>query len=255
MTGVKHGIYDLDRLIKMLAIDETGDQLIVTEEGIYPVEKYLMARFHMFRQVYQHKTVIAAESVLISLLNRAATLAKNGKLETPSKDSFFGRILRAESISEISIRDYLDFDDHTLWFTMKVWAEGSDTILSDLSRRLLTRKLFKLKTLTGDQTEIENRLNNVREFLVKENIDPDYYLINYQSKDTPYKPYDPTDNNPTTSIFVKEENAPEGYIEIIQRSEIIRSLMKENYSITQIVYPASVNGKRVREKIEELLLN
>ena len=52
--------------------------LVVEEKGIYSVEKFLVARRLMYWQVYLHKTVIAADAMLVSILLRARQLAKEG---------------------------------------------------------------------------------------------------------------------------------------------------------------------------------
>ena len=79
MTGVKYGIFDLEWIIKSLEINEATDQLYVSARGLYAVEDYLQARYYMFRQVYFHRTLRSAESVLQSLLRRALILFESGE--------------------------------------------------------------------------------------------------------------------------------------------------------------------------------
>ena len=57
-TGVRYGVYDLDRLRQCLMIVEGTDgfELGLDIHGIHPLEDLLMARYHMFLQVYFHKT-------------------------------------------------------------------------------------------------------------------------------------------------------------------------------------------------------
>src|SRR4030095_8418344 len=47
MTGAKYGIYDLEWIINALAIDESEDRIYVEARGVYAVEEYLQARYHM----------------------------------------------------------------------------------------------------------------------------------------------------------------------------------------------------------------
>ena len=79
MTGAKYGNYDLEWIIKSLEIDEENDRLYVSARGIYAVEGYLQARYYMFRQVYFHRTLRSAETVLRSILRRALQLFQNGE--------------------------------------------------------------------------------------------------------------------------------------------------------------------------------
>lgn len=64
-TGVVEGAVGLDRIIKMLEI--VDDELVVEGQGIYSIEKFLIARRLMYWQVYLHKTVVAAEQLLIQI--------------------------------------------------------------------------------------------------------------------------------------------------------------------------------------------
>jgi uncharacterized protein len=63
-SGVSEGVVSWDRIIKMLNI--SGDQLVIDEKGIYSIEKFIIARRLMYWQVYLHKTVIAAEKLLLA---------------------------------------------------------------------------------------------------------------------------------------------------------------------------------------------
>ncbi|MCX7011275.1 MAG: HD domain-containing protein, partial [Candidatus Sumerlaeota bacterium] len=94
MTGVKYGIYDLERILKMLRMDEAGGRIVLSAKGLMPLEKYLQSRYHMYRQVYFHKAVTAAEVLLASLLRRAGALALKGALAgADDPDSRLGRFL------------------------------------------------------------------------------------------------------------------------------------------------------------------
>ncbi|MCK7539813.1 MAG: hypothetical protein MZV63_57370 [Marinilabiliales bacterium] len=64
-TGVVEGSVGSDRIIKMLNI--VDDRLVIEEKGIYSIENFLIARRLMYWQVYMHKTVIAAERVLVAV--------------------------------------------------------------------------------------------------------------------------------------------------------------------------------------------
>src|SRR5690606_23477880 len=77
-TGVKYGVFDLEWIIKSIEINEADDQLYISAPGIYAVEDYLQARYYMFRQVYFHRTLRAAEAVLRALLRRALDVVAQG---------------------------------------------------------------------------------------------------------------------------------------------------------------------------------
>ena len=56
----------------------SDDQLVVEAKGIYSIEKFLIARRLMYWQVYFHKTVIAAENLLVKLLQTGQGSCGNG---------------------------------------------------------------------------------------------------------------------------------------------------------------------------------
>ena len=75
-TGVAEGTIGTERIIKMLNV--VDDQLVVESKGIYSIEKFLIARRLMYWQVYFHKTVMAAENILVKTLQRANSDCRKG---------------------------------------------------------------------------------------------------------------------------------------------------------------------------------
>lgn len=57
-TGVKYGVFDLDRLVNVLTlvIENKKKRLAVKLEGVQAVEQYVLAKYFIAHQVYQHKT-------------------------------------------------------------------------------------------------------------------------------------------------------------------------------------------------------
>ena len=149
-SGVSEGIIGTDRLIEMLAVHE--GQLVLEEKAIYSVEKFIVARRLMYWQVYLHKTVVAAEYMLINALRRAKYLAKSGValFASPALDLF----LRTDVTKDLFQRDhqYLDafaqLDDHDIWGAIKVWQGHNDAILSFLCSSIINRNLFKIEVAT-----------------------------------------------------------------------------------------------------------
>lgn len=76
-SGVSEGIVSWERIIIMLNIAK--GELAIDAKGIYPVEKFIIARRLMYWQVYLHKTVLAAEMLLVKILQRAKELATDRK--------------------------------------------------------------------------------------------------------------------------------------------------------------------------------
>jgi hypothetical protein len=146
-TGVSEGIIGSERLIEML--DVRNGNLVLEEKGIYSVEKFIVARRLMYWQVYLHKTVVAAEFMLIHALRRAKFLVKNGEtlFASPTLQYFLETDLDLDAFrSDASILDkFANLDDYDILGALKVWQFHKDQILSILSNRLVNRRLFKIE--------------------------------------------------------------------------------------------------------------
>ncbi|HNU09071.1 MAG TPA: HD domain-containing protein, partial [Pyrinomonadaceae bacterium] len=127
MTGAKYGVFDLEWIIKSLEIDEESDRIYVAARGLYAVEDYLQARYYMFRQVYFHRTLRAAEAMLQALLRRAFMIFKDDPSRLyVSRETAFEKILRRE---RLSLTEHLSFDDHDVMFHIKRWQTAADPVL------------------------------------------------------------------------------------------------------------------------------
>lgn len=147
-TGVSEGVIGYDRIIKMLNV--VGGELVVEEKGLYSIEKFLIARRIMYWQVYLHKTVMAAEVMLIKIFERAKSLCENGWepavsepllqiLRKPlNKDSF-----KEDRLSNLKV--FASVDDYDIVMALKIFMESDDRVLSFLSTSLLNRNIFRLK--------------------------------------------------------------------------------------------------------------
>jgi len=147
-TGVTEGAVGYERIIKMLKV--VNDQLVVERKGIYSIEKYLISRRLMYWQVYLHKTVIAAEQMLVKALSRARELAFSGTIvfATPALQAF----LYPGSLSEKPLDDtdhlldqFSKLDDTDIFASIKAWVDHPDRILSMLSEGLLNRNLSAIR--------------------------------------------------------------------------------------------------------------
>ena len=146
-TGVTEGNIGTERIINML--DVVNDKLVVEEKGIYSIEKFLIARRLMYWQVYLHKTVVSAESMLIKVLKRAKELLNDGKEVHTSY--FLGKFLKNnytafdfEKKSKL-LDNFAELDDFDIYSSLKYWKNNPDFVLSSLSKMILNRKLLKIK--------------------------------------------------------------------------------------------------------------
>lgn len=144
-TGVSEGVISYNRIIKMLDVHQ--GELVVEEKGIYSIEKFLIARRLMYWQVYLHKTGVAAERMLIHVLQRAHELVVAGEtLEMPRHLGWFLSWKPGDAFEPAELLSHFArLDDHDITAAIKYWSEAQDFTLAFLSKGLLDRKLFRLE--------------------------------------------------------------------------------------------------------------
>lgn len=188
-TGVTEGSIANERIIKMLNI--ANGELVVEAKGIYSVEKFLIARRLMYWQVYMHKTVVAAERMLIKILSRAKYLAMRGEdiFASPALKFFlYNKISASDFANDESIRMFTLLDDNDIMTAIKVWMSSGDKVLSSLSTAFINRKLFHIEL--SRQPFAPHRLQMVREAINKKMGIPmdeiEYYMLSGQLSSKTY---------------------------------------------------------------------
>ena len=143
-SGVSEGVIGYDRILKMLAVHD--GQLMVEEKGIYSVEKFLVARRQMYWQVYLHKTVLAAEKMLVKIVERVRDIyskTDNALITLSPLDFFLGEFTGEMNTS--ALEKFCAVDDHDVMHAIKRWNKHPDKILSLLCNRFLNRQLYKTR--------------------------------------------------------------------------------------------------------------
>ena len=191
-TGVAEGVINTDRIIKMLTV--VNDQLVVEGKGIYSIEKFIISRRLMYWQVYLHKTVIAAEFMLINILKRAQELASEDipLFGSPVLHLFLYSNLTIEHFLEERkwIEDFAKLDDYDILSAIKVWTTHSDAILSWLCKSLVDRHLYKVEIQNepfdpGYVSSLKDK--TAAQFHVQEE-EIDYFLVEGTVTNNAYNP-------------------------------------------------------------------
>ncbi len=155
-TGVSEGVISFDRMIKMYNV--SNGELVIEEKGIYSVENFLISRRLMYWQVYLHKTVIAAEQLLVKILERARELSTRGAdlFASPALKHFLvNNVSEQAFFSEPAhLEQFTRLDDQDIFTSIKVWASHPDHILSELCRMLTARNLYRIE-ISNDAPDAE----------------------------------------------------------------------------------------------------
>ncbi len=170
MTGVRYGLLDLDWLLAALRLhlppgEEAAALAVDGEKGLTAVEGFFLNRLYMYRQVYLHKAVRAADAVSRALFLRLQNLGP-----VPGTPPALEALLRGESVST---RAFLQLDDASLRAAVRVYAENDDPVLRQLAARQRDRRLFKSMRLHPD-APIHNAEARLHEVLREGGYDPMY---------------------------------------------------------------------------------
>ncbi len=239
MTGVKYGVYDLEWIIKSLEINEADDQLYVSAHGLHAVEDYLQARYYMFRQVYFHRTLRSAETILQSLLRRALQLFQGGQPLWHAPGTAFERILSGE---KLTLKEHLELDDSDVIYYIKQWQLSSDPILADLSKRFLNRRLLKAFDLDMPEDQRQQFVDRSRSLVEAHGFDPEYYFIEDKAGDVPHYFYTSDSSKPKNLIYVEDGFSHPVIREISEISSAVRGLQAE-YRIHRICFPSELKDE------------
>ncbi|MDW8169478.1 MAG: HD domain-containing protein [Acidobacteriota bacterium] len=246
MTGAKYGFYDLEWILHTLEIAPEQECLYVAAKGLYAVEEYLQARYYMFRQVYFHRNLRAAEAMLRSIFRRAIDLMASDCLQHIVPDSVMAKVLRRESLST---EEYLALDDHDIMFHIKWWTKEPDPILSDLASRFLHRRLFKSVDVQVNAERRRRFLEQARRIVEAAGFDPRYYLVEDRASDIPYLgPYSPETSGPENRIYVEANGGSRTLREITEVSPAIRRLRR--FHIDRLCFPEAVS-ETIRNLVEQ----
>lgn len=138
-AGVNYGRYDLGRIIdsaREIGARGTQTQLGFDADGLWAVEELLMARHHMHRQVYGHKTRLATDI----MATRALRLAID---EGVLPERAYRVDMKADEVDITD--DFLDgYLQQTDALVLQTLSEApADSPVRDLAERLLQRRLLR----------------------------------------------------------------------------------------------------------------
>ncbi len=170
LAGVSYGTYNIPALVDSIVITPQG-HLALMENRLDAMMHFVVSRHAMYRQVYQHRVLLAADTLNKAVVDRARVLGE--KLEFA--DETMRVALSARSANDLDLATMFSMRESWWRYHLSRWASGSDSILSDLSNRILNRRLFKTIRTEGDAHK-QNVREKAVEALTSLGLDPRYYL-------------------------------------------------------------------------------
>ena len=157
MCGVKYAYFDWKWIFQNIKIKEVPIikyknvnnhdkyRLVIDgSKGIYSLESFIISRYHMYEQVYNHKTTQSFESIIKNIFNRLLYLKKtteNFNEIVPFTQDYLVKFLDNPN----DLESFLKLDDVFLFNQFVHWQDCcQDRILKKLCARIVNRKSFKL---------------------------------------------------------------------------------------------------------------
>ncbi|MDD8048653.1 MAG: HD domain-containing protein [Thomasclavelia sp.] len=209
-TGTTYGQFDLSRIIRVIKIDD--NKIVYKASGVQAIENYILARYHMYWQVYFHPTVRSYDQLLKACFDRIKDLYNEGF------DLGDIRYLKPFLDNKITTLDYLNLDEGIITYYFKVFSTSNDKILCDLTSRYLNRVLFDYEDYTSKKrmTEIIQDCNN-------KGYDAKYYVRTDDQTQIPYLHYG--ERKDIGEIEILTNN---GLVSLPEASEIVGAITSSN---------------------------
>ncbi len=220
-SGTKYGEFDLERILRTMRV--ANDKLAIKASGMHTIEDYIMARYHMYWQVYYHPVSRSYDTLLQKVFKRLFDLYKKDK-NIALKLPMFKQLLEKKKLSNEEM--YL-LDDSACFYGFNLMSQMDDGILADLAKRILNRNLFKY-TSVDKKDDIEKKC-------LEKGYDLRYYFHQDYQSQNPYKPY----SGKSQCIWVLKED---GSIKELSTVSMIVSSLSQNdsYEDEKIFFPKEV---------------
>jgi uncharacterized protein len=244
-TGVKYGIYDLNRLLKSLLpyIDKNKKiiRLGIKKSGLPAIENFLQARYELYIQIYFHKTNRSCNSMLIQATRNLKP----------------GDFIKCDNPTEF-INTYLNLSDENflnMLETLVTSSEDKQTI-NDLKNRKLWKRILEIYPSKGRQrkSDIEEQLHTIKKAIIDKYPSLEPFIKEDIIQDNPLKGL-----NKEKAVLLKKDK-DENYILESQQNwlseSIIFQALSSNFLVGRLYIRADTStqdGKETYRKIKEMV--
>jgi len=224
-TGVSYGQIDLDRILRTMRVKD--NKVVVKRSSIYTVENYIMARYHMYWQVYLHPISRSYEAIMANLFKRMEYLHEMDP-DTTADYPMFTPLLEKRVLTNDEL---FDMDEYAFGYGFNLIRKNSgDPIMRDLADRLINRRLFDYETLYSVA-----KANEYYEWIRDNGYDPDYYMFIDENVAVPYRPY----SHGVNAIWVLMHD--DSVKELSKASPIVSAVMGTGTNDKKVFYPKELN--------------
>jgi len=170
LAGVSYGKYNIPALVDSILITQ-DKKLALMENRLDAMLHFMVSRHAMYRQIYQHRVLLAADMLNKAVVQRARDLGS----ELEFADEVMQQALGAKSATDLTLDTMFEMRESWWRYHMARWSRSRDPILRDLSDRILHRRLFKTVRIM-DSAHRTQMINEATKALESLTLDPKYYL-------------------------------------------------------------------------------
>ncbi|ARU90867.1 HD superfamily phosphohydrolase [Spiroplasma clarkii] len=149
-TGVDYANLDLDWIIRNAEV--VDNKLVFKIKTLNAIEHYLLGRYHMFTQIYNHKTSVAFDQTYKAWFQRLKDLYQEKNYQFQNK-----RMLEVlqDFLNDkpCNLERYLVLDDYTMIDFIKTCTTETDAILQDLATRIINRRFLGVSKYISQKNE------------------------------------------------------------------------------------------------------
>lgn len=138
------------RRVKTYIDDELQGEIetfVIGNKAIFAAEAYVLGLFQLYQTVYLHKTTRGYEKMFSALIVRLLKLWQSGSVASSGlgdEHPLFNFLN-----DSLNPQVFLRLDDLVIWGTLHTMQDCSDPVLSELSKRILDRRIYKAIDLTN----------------------------------------------------------------------------------------------------------
>lgn len=262
MTGAGSGGFDYQWLLDCLEVgkftirlsEEESDYeevvgLYLNHKGLHAAEGYLLARYHLYSQIYLHKTTRGAEAMLSALLVRVAEFIQHDRVKEAGLSESHPLVLYFRS-DQRDLSAYSRLDDSVIWASLSEMSAAPDKEISSLAKRLCDRALFKCfdaghraKETRGDS--LQRFRKKLRERCTELGFTKGLTLLEDEAKITAYGVRSFDEPGALQNVLIGDGDHPE---DIQQRSPIVGAIREDR--LVRIYVP-DTEGEQLLQKLWE----
>ncbi len=174
LAGVDYGRYNIPALLDAFQLTP-DNHLAIRENRLDAMMHFAISRHAMYRQIYQHRVLMASDMLNSATAARARDLGD----DLHFKDDTMSEVLRAKTPLELPLSTLFEMKESWWRYHLSRWEKEPDPILSDLSKRLLHRKLFKTVRILPNE-DGDKLFTEAKDAVQQAGFNPKYYLHRFR---------------------------------------------------------------------------